>query len=497
MRATEATEAALVVAAQSGDAHALDELVAACLPLVYSVVGRALGTRADVDDVVQETMLRALRDLSTLRTPESFRVWLVTIAIRQAGTYRQRSNANAARTTALDEAAGRPDDNDFESVTILRLGLSGQRRQAVEACRWLDSDNRAVQSLWWLEAAGHLSRTDLAAALGLTVAHAGVRVQRMREQFDVCRSVVAAIEASRRCGALDAVLAGWDGRPGPLWRKRIGRHARACATCGAAAADLVPAEGLLLALALVPVPLALTLTLLRQAGLAGTGQPAGTGVGVGAGAKAGLLSQSAHAVVAHPLLVLAITGGLVAGTVVTTDALPSRRPAAVAAQAGGPVPAIQDPGGSAAPAPRAPLGRLSLESANAPGRYVALSDDVGMLSSVDPASPGPARVGATFEAVAGLAGSGCVSFRVPDGRYLRHSSWRLRVDADDGTVLFHGDATFCARRGPIPGTTSWESYNYPGWFLRHVGDVLWVDRSDGSAAFDDDSSFHVRAPLAG
>jgi len=30
----------------------------------------------------------------------------------------------------------------------------------------------------------------------------------------------------------------------------------------------------------------------------------------------------------------------------------------------------------------------------------------------------------------------------------------------------------------IPGTTSWESQNYPGWFLRHVGDVLWVDRSD-------------------
>jgi hypothetical protein len=201
--------------------------------------------------------------------------------------------------------------------------------------------------------------------------------------------------------------------------------------------------------------------------------------------------------VAHPLLVLAVAGGLVAGTVATTGALPARRPAPVAAQAGGPVPAIQDPGGSAAPTLRVPLGRLSLESANAPGRYVALADDVGMLTSVDAASPGPARVGATFDAVAGLAGSGCVSFRVPDGRYLRHSSWRLRVGGVDGTALFRGDATFCARPGRIPGTTSWESANYPGWFLRHVGDVLWVDRSDGSGAFDDDSSFHVRAPLAG
>jgi hypothetical protein len=84
-----------------------------------------------------------------------------------------------------------------------------------------------------------------------------------------------------------------------------------------------------------------------------------------------------------------------------------------------------------------------------------------------------------------------------DGGYLRHASWRLRVNHDDGTALFRGDATFCARHGSIPGTTSWESYNYPGWFLRHVGDVLWVDRSDGGSAFRVDSSFHVRGPLAG
>lgn len=49
-----------IAAAQAGDREALDELVTGWLPLVYTVVGRALGGHADVDDVVQETMLRAV-----------------------------------------------------------------------------------------------------------------------------------------------------------------------------------------------------------------------------------------------------------------------------------------------------------------------------------------------------------------------------------------------------------------------------------------------------
>ncbi|MFI0742148.1 RNA polymerase sigma factor [Streptomyces sp. NPDC021100] len=52
--------AALVEAARTGDTAAQDELVAACLPLVYNIVGRALNGHADVDDVVQETMLRVI-----------------------------------------------------------------------------------------------------------------------------------------------------------------------------------------------------------------------------------------------------------------------------------------------------------------------------------------------------------------------------------------------------------------------------------------------------
>jgi DNA-directed RNA polymerase specialized sigma24 family protein len=54
-------EPAVVVAAMGGEQRAIDELVAACLPLVYNIVGRAMDVLADIDDVVQETMLHVLR----------------------------------------------------------------------------------------------------------------------------------------------------------------------------------------------------------------------------------------------------------------------------------------------------------------------------------------------------------------------------------------------------------------------------------------------------
>jgi DNA-directed RNA polymerase specialized sigma24 family protein len=63
-------DAALVEAARQGALWAQDELVAAYLPLVYNIVGRALNGDADVDDVVQETMIRALGGLGSLRDPE-------------------------------------------------------------------------------------------------------------------------------------------------------------------------------------------------------------------------------------------------------------------------------------------------------------------------------------------------------------------------------------------------------------------------------------------
>ncbi|MFJ4970902.1 sigma-70 family RNA polymerase sigma factor [Streptomyces sp. NPDC088755] len=243
---------ALAVAARGGDQAAGERLAALYLPLVYNVVGRALNGHPDVDDVVQETMLRALSGLSSLRDPTRFRSWLVAIAMNQVRT---RWSVLGHRPAPLEETDEPADPAaDFVDLTILRLELSGQRRETAEATRWLDEAERDVLSLWWLETTGELTRAELAEALGLSPQHAAVRVQRVKNQLDVGRAVVRALAADPRCPALDALVADWDGAPTPLWRKRTARHIRGCASCSAGSSGLVPPEGLLSGLALV-VPL--------------------------------------------------------------------------------------------------------------------------------------------------------------------------------------------------------------------------------------------------
>lgn len=243
---------ALVVAARGGDQGAGERLAALYLPLVYNVVGRALNGHPDVDDVVQETMLRALSGLSSLRDPTRFRSWLVAIAMNQVRT---RWAVLGHRPAALEETDEPADPAaDFVDLTILRLELSGQRRETAEATRWLDEAERDVLSLWWLETTGELTRAELADALGLSPQHAAVRVQRVKNQLDVGRAVVRALAAEPRCPFLADLVADWDGVPTPLWRKRTARHIRGCASCSAGSSGLVPPEGLLSGLALV-VPL--------------------------------------------------------------------------------------------------------------------------------------------------------------------------------------------------------------------------------------------------
>ncbi|WP_241825483.1 glycosyl hydrolase [Micromonospora sp. CB01531] len=243
-----------MIAARAGDPQALDALAAASLPLVYNIVGRALQGRADVDDAVQECLLRVVRHLPNLRDAAAYRSWLIAITVRQISDRGQRR-------VALDHGANRdvasevPDPAaDFAGITILRLGLTGQRREVAESTRWVDEGDQNLLALWWLEATGELDRADLAAALGMSESHAAVRIQRMKEQLQVSRAVVRALRSGSSCPGWRELSRAWDGRPSPLWRKRLARHVWECWRCVGETGDLLPIDRLLAGLPLLPVP---------------------------------------------------------------------------------------------------------------------------------------------------------------------------------------------------------------------------------------------------
>ncbi|MEU8989682.1 sigma-70 family RNA polymerase sigma factor [Streptomyces sp. NPDC048558] len=310
-----------IAAAQAGDRQALDELVEGWLPLVYNVVGRALNGHADVDDVVQETMLRAVDNLGSLRDPDSFRSWLVAIAMRQI-----RDRARRRQSAPLEESAAR-EAADFAELTVLRLQLEGQRREVAEAVRWLDAEDRQLLSLWWLEVAGELTRRELAAAAGISRQHAAVRVQRVKERLETARGIVRALDGA--CPDLCELTARWNGRPDSVWRKRLARHIRGCGYCGDTREAVVPAERLLVGIALVPIPVGLTLSLALggKTAVAATATATGTATSVGWSAKVmAAITQPAVAVTAGATLV---AGG--AYVVTQTPDAPPRAAAPTAA----------------------------------------------------------------------------------------------------------------------------------------------------------------------
>ncbi|HTU76199.1 MAG TPA: sigma-70 family RNA polymerase sigma factor [Trebonia sp.] len=332
-----------VLAAQRGDRRALDRLVSAYLPLVYNIVGRAMSGHPDVDDVVQETMIRALRAIADLRDPRAFRSWLVAIAMRQVrDSYRSQVAQSPADQDTAPAAA-----SDFEDLAIWRLGLSGQRRETAEATRWLDDEDRALLALWWQEAAGTLERADLVQALGQPAAHVAVAVSRMRERLDVSRMVVHALRQLPACPRLLGVAAGWDGQPSPLWRKRLARHVRNCPACLPGPDEMVPAERLLIGLGLVPVPALLSAAVLSHAVAPAVAPATGNAGRPGrAGHPRGHLSHASAArhsrllpkavtwmqpkVIAASVAIVTCVAGGTAAAAVYADKTPAERPAAAA-----------------------------------------------------------------------------------------------------------------------------------------------------------------------
>ncbi|MET0132439.1 MAG: sigma-70 family RNA polymerase sigma factor [Kibdelosporangium sp.] len=330
---------ATVIAARDGNQRALDDLVAGYLPLVYNVVGHALGGHADTDDVVQETMLRAVRGLRDLRDPASFRSWLVAIALNQV---RERHRARVQTADQeLDDVAD--PGADFVDLTILRLRLSGQRREAVAATRWLSAEERELLSLWWLEAAGRLARSEVAQATGLSPEHAAVRIQRLKAQLDSARVVERALRQQPPCEALREVTADWDGDPSALWRKRIARHVRECPHCGRQSTGLAALEALVGGLPLVAVPVALG-HVVHQAAM----HQAATTTAV----AAGKFTRFWHAAAVKPIAAAAAAVAVATGVVI---ALPSDEQIPVATTASTPTTsATTTLSGTATTAPPAP-----------------------------------------------------------------------------------------------------------------------------------------------
>jgi len=135
-----------LVAARDGDDLALTAAIRTAKPEVRRFL-RLLVDASDLEDVVQETFVRAYRALPRFRGESSGRTWLLVIARRAAadatrGRVRQRRLRLRAEQSSGHAASA--DLGDEHALTDLVAGLEPDRREAfvltqVVGCPYLEA----------------------------------------------------------------------------------------------------------------------------------------------------------------------------------------------------------------------------------------------------------------------------------------------------------------------------------------------------------------------
>jgi RNA polymerase sigma-70 factor (ECF subfamily) len=92
----EATDAELVLNAQGGDRDAMQELMSRYQRRVLAVVVGMLRNQDDALEVVQETFIRAFRNLVGFKGDSSFYTWVYRIAVNLAIDHKRRQSKRGA-----------------------------------------------------------------------------------------------------------------------------------------------------------------------------------------------------------------------------------------------------------------------------------------------------------------------------------------------------------------------------------------------------------------
>jgi RNA polymerase sigma-70 factor (ECF subfamily) len=174
----DAVDAALLARWRAGDERAATELVRRHAPGLARFAA-SLGERADVDELVQDTFVRAFQALDGFRGDSSLRTWLFTIA-RRLVLDRRRAGARR-RTREVDTPADAAVEHSALDAVVADE-TQGRLREAVER---LTPMQREVFTLRVTEG---LSYKDIAAVAGTTEGAARVHyhnaVRAVKEYVD-------------------------------------------------------------------------------------------------------------------------------------------------------------------------------------------------------------------------------------------------------------------------------------------------------------------------
>lgn len=161
------TDAAAVALARDGDSEAFRALVERHGRTVYRVAQRMTGSPQDAEDVVQETFLRAYKQLGRFESRANFGTWLHRIAVNcSIDLIRSRAHRETGHEAEDLEMLGATVERaDAVGTSPERLMLSSQVQERVQAA--MASLSRMERAAFILRHFEGQSIEEISGALGL------------------------------------------------------------------------------------------------------------------------------------------------------------------------------------------------------------------------------------------------------------------------------------------------------------------------------------------
>jgi RNA polymerase sigma-70 factor (ECF subfamily) len=169
----EVTDGELVGRVLEGDPDAFGVLVDRHYPACLRFADRLVGNRADAEEAVQDTFVRAYRALGRYRDQQRLRSWLFRILVNRCRTQASR----AERRFRMDHTAGEEMGSPVESPVAFDDELSPALRSALAT---LPAVQREALLLKHVE---ELSYEEMAAITGARVSALKMRVKRALESL--------------------------------------------------------------------------------------------------------------------------------------------------------------------------------------------------------------------------------------------------------------------------------------------------------------------------
>jgi len=173
-------EASLIAQAAVGDHAAFDQLVTVHQDRIARLVHRLLGWPSDVDDVVQDVFVDALRNLHRFDGRSSVLTWLTRLTLNRCRTHQRKQwiRLSFLRSKRANMgAAGSASESDTSNSVITQETI----HQVHAAIRQLNQKDREVIVLRYLE---ELPIDRIAKTLSLSRGATDVRLSRARQRLE-------------------------------------------------------------------------------------------------------------------------------------------------------------------------------------------------------------------------------------------------------------------------------------------------------------------------